>query len=463
MAKKKLIDTTGWSPEEITAGERLLPGLFRNGSLYWTRVKHPLTRVVKRLSTGTDDIKRANAVRRMIDEFVGAPLYFQWIEAALTGTFSLDQIYTAKSNGLLGALVEQRDIEVAKSRDTDLEPLVDKWIDNAVRGRTRKGRPISDSQIANYHAEVRRLAPKGTPFRVSDFTHERVLATINGAKTKNGSPLGPTSRRELLNTLIQFYAWVRPKVGLKVNPFDDIQKVDRPERAESRATFWLFAPYRDEPNVTEFIAALPDLYSKAIAALVFGAGAEVVTLYALTKSCLLGRDELTGQYQVQLRGTKVEERDRTAVLDEWAVPFLEEYVASLGKLGAGDNLFTLEQLGYAKGQRFREQVWYPTQVALGWIKQPAKSPETGKPLWGQAEGKHDIHDGRHTYAIVRGFGLDGAEPRDKDFIARNLGHTDTQMVTKVYSKMKRDRRDLVLKVAELIKIEKRRQGIRVVA
>lgn len=36
---------------------------------------------------------------------------------------------------------------------------------------------------------------------------------------------------------------------------------------------------------------------------------------------------------------------------------------------------------------------------------------------------------------MRGLGLDGEEPQSPDYIANNLGHSDTTMVNKVYGKL----------------------------
>lgn len=452
-----------WTPEEVEAGEQLLPGLFRNGRLYWTRIKHPATGVVDKFSTTFADIPNANKARRLVDELLETRAEWHW----------LDQLFLPKPEFTLGQLVAagnqrykleaQRADAVARSKDADLDPIVDKWLESVSR-REHDGRRISTSQLANYTAEIRRLIPKGVKFPASKFTEQHVRDTLDALNHKTRKdekgkpvPLSPTAKKQHFNTWRQFYEYARKPAKLTTeNPFTDIPAAERPKRNKARTTFWLYFPYHNLPNVQQFIEALPSLYAKAIAALVFGCGVEVGVLYTITKSHLHGRDEETGDYVVHVEGTKVTGvRSRFSVLQEWAIPHVEAYVASLGEHADDAPLFNVEQLGFEKATKFRQDVWYPAQRTLGWIKQdPPKSEVTGKLLWGDAKDAHGIHDGRHTYAIIRRYGLDGEPSAEPEDIAERLGHADTQMVTRVYTKMDQDRRQLVQRLSKLLKSKK---------
>jgi hypothetical protein len=69
-------------------------GLYRNGLLWWMRVRDPQTRVQKPRSTGTNDLRLANAIVAMVHEFgQDRTEGWDWLARAVSGEATLLDIY----------------------------------------------------------------------------------------------------------------------------------------------------------------------------------------------------------------------------------------------------------------------------------------------------------------------------------------------------------------------------------
>ncbi|HEY2851207.1 MAG TPA: hypothetical protein VGJ18_00070 [Gemmatimonadaceae bacterium] len=126
-------------------------------------------------------------------------------------------------------------------------------------------------------------------------------------------------------------------------------------------------------------------------------------------------------------GTKNASRSRYVVVDKWAWPYVEAQMK--GKIGQAP-LFSVRYEAVLDD-------FYSAQIAVGVAAAlpegitPRSAGKKGVSVRGQF---HTLHDCRHTYAVNRLTGDDGEPTRDLQFIADQLGHTDLQMVSRIYAR-----------------------------
>jgi integrase len=395
--------------------EVLLPGLYKNGPRVWVRtVRAPLSGVVKPLSTGTSETGRANAVKRLVATFATNPTQYDWLERAVRGDVSLDQLYTHHAAGSLHELRAQLDARSAADADPDLEPLAGRWASEAVARRS-----LADETKRDYERQLRLLIPAGAPFPSSRFTSDTLSAALDKV------PGTDSTKRHYVAAWRLFYKWVRPRVPALPNPFEDESWL--PDVGKPRSMTWDFETVQ---TVLEHVAPLSEPARVALA-LVFGTGIELGALLAMRREHIgtfqsrIDDDERT----IVAPGTKNRAReDRTIFVDKWAWKLLRPYATPFTPRAP-----LWPWLAESDGKELREGLFYPAQVAAGVLEKPPTSERTGKKQWGQAK-PHTLHDARHTYCEIRGLGLDGEAPQDITFLSHQLGHADEQMVMRIYKK-----------------------------
>src|SRR5690349_4559501 len=97
-------------------------GLYKNGRLWWIRVKGTPR------STGTADLAQANARARAIRDMQGVPAVEHWLDAIVDGDVSIEQVYLARAAGRLHLLADEVKAKAAAVADTDLRPWVTRWV-----------------------------------------------------------------------------------------------------------------------------------------------------------------------------------------------------------------------------------------------------------------------------------------------------------------------------------------------
>lgn len=393
-----------------------LPGVYKNGTRYWIRtVRSPLSSALSQraLSTGTTDVVRANAIRRMVDTFAENPTQYHWLDKALGDEVSLDALYTHHAAGTLPLLAEQLMAAKAQAADADLRPFVKEWA-SKVSG-------VDEVTKANYIRQVRFFIPEDEPLPRSAFTEDYIqeqLATLTGARHDRAADVSDSTKRRYLVPLALCIRFLRRKGALMSDPLADIDWM--PGNGSPRSVFHEF-------DKVQSVLAHLDGEDRRAMSMIYGSGIELGAFLRCTAGDV-GKTLPDGRGMIVARGSKNEHReDRTIFVDAWAWPSVQEQTKNKLPMAA---LWSYNPK--TEGKDLRE-AFYWAQVKAGLIAEPEKSIGTGKYLWGRVK-PHTLHDARHSYCVNRSLGLDGEEPQDASFCANQLGHVDETMVLKIYKK-----------------------------
>ncbi len=379
-------------------------GLWKNGKLWWMRVRSS-TGVVTPRSTGTADPKLAGRVRDLVQSLVDIRPMWDLLDAAAAGEIKLLDLYNAHS---AGDTVNLRKSRAERTDDPNIEPLVKKWRDEHLAGRS-----ISAQSKDDYYRQVRKLIPEGVRFPRSQFSEDFIKAWLLGLG------LSGSTKRRYLAALNLFYKYARKRAPLTENPFDEIEDW-APQNNPSRLVWW------DHETRIAVLAKVEDAEFRAALALMLGSGIELGALVAMK-----GKDVQAGEGTVTAPGTKNESRrNRTIFVDEWAWTYIDKFSQYAG---ANSTLFA----GIDEDGGNLRDAFYEAQQAAGVIEAPERSPDTGKRLW-KAVGAHTLHDSRHTYVVCRSLGLDGEPEQNAKFCAHQLGHANELMVLRIYGKVNLD-------------------------
>lgn len=382
-------------------------GLYKNGNLWWVRVRGPISRTVRPRSTGYAELRDANRVARKLEELADERTLWDWLEKIVTGCVELRRVYDHAAAGSLHVLRAELEQAATVAQDEDVEPWVKRWAEEHLELQS-----ISTLQKWDYVRQVRALVPAGVALPRSAFTEDYVKATLLGLKDgRSGKPVSSSTRRRYLVAWELFYRYARKRVPLTVNPFEDVEDW-RPANGSPRSTFW------DHDTRVKVLDRMTG-QARAAMALVLGTGIELGALLALTYADI-GKDRT-----IVAHGSKNAAReDRTVFVDKWAWKIVKQYVGEVLGLPSAP-VFSI-------GEAVIRDEFYWAQVAQGLIAKPATSASY-KLLWNPVK-PHTIHDARHTYVVNRLLGLDGEPKQDLKYCATQLGHADEQMVMKIYGK-----------------------------
>jgi integrase len=337
---------------------------------------------VVRLSTGTKDKATASAIERAVKDLL-IHRETAILNALLDGRIKAGDVFDASRARSLDALRAQLD-------DVNLEPHVDVFLE-------RHGRNVATDTIARYGHVVRSLIPKGVPFPRSAFTVDRLDSWLAAY------PAGRATRRKAHSAMSNFAKHlVRTRV-LDTNP---MRSIAAPPASPPRLR------YLDVPDMKRLANCQPEPFS-ALSALLGGTGIEVSVAVGLK-----GRDFDTARREVRAAGTKTHSRDRIVRVAEWAWPYLEERLASLGP----------NDLLFPGVHRWAASDAHRAACRLAEIE------------------NYQLRDQRHSYAVRAARSGTPAE-----FIARQLGHADAVLVLKVYGRFmpSQQERDRWEKIADI--------------
>jgi integrase len=391
--------------QEVVSRER---GLYKNGRLWWKRtVRAPLLGTTRSLSTGTADLRRANAISRLIDMFMDDARHehHEWLSRAVRGEVSLEDIYLHHAAGELHMFKLQ--LEAAKEPDLDL--LAGQWITTHLPTLD-----IGARSKTEYARHIRYFIPEGRVMPTSELTSDYVqtkLAGVTGARHDRNVAANSSTRRQYLSSLRQFLRWVRRKLPRLPDP---LAGVVTPKKAPSRMT------YHEYPKVRAVLDRVENAEHRAALALLYGSGMEMVALEAM-------RGEHVGtpaERTVVAMGTKNAHREsRTIFVDQWAWAIFYEHART--KLPKAP-LWTFSSWEL-------RNAFYQAQVAAGLVEKPARTAD-GNLNW-SAVKPHTLHDCRHSYYINRALGLDGEPARDTSYLSAQLGHADDTTGLRIYKKL----------------------------
>ncbi|MGH7617606.1 MAG: hypothetical protein ACREPM_10290, partial [Gemmatimonadaceae bacterium] len=256
-----------------TKGMAPVTGLYYNGTRLWVRtVPAPLSGTQARLSTGTSDVKRANAIKGMVDTFAKNESQYPWLERAVAGEVTLDRLFTHHAAGTLHVLKEQLAAVAAADADMDLDPIAEKWLTEYVARQS-----IADDTKGDYRRQIRALIPAGVRFPASRFTADtlsEVLDALRGARHDAEAPLSNTTKRHHVAAWRLFYNYARSRVTNLPNPFDDDKWI--PDHGSPRSTTW------DFETVTKVLDRMSG-EDRVAMSLVFGSGIELGALLSMRR------------------------------------------------------------------------------------------------------------------------------------------------------------------------------------
>jgi len=408
--------------------EEPVRGLFRNGNLWWVRIRGPASGDVRRRSTGTDDVRVANAIATMIKEFrLDRTTGWSWLERVVRGEVDLQIVYAHRVRSALHELQSSLDARVQPRANDDLREWAKRWVTEVLPTRvSRRRRALSQRQQDDYKRQLLALIPDDQPVLCSELTEEYVTAALQRLEAK------PNTQRNYVSAWRLFVRWARRKgAPIAGDPF---------EYAEE----WLPGPGKPRNMVwshRQRLAVLAELdgAAKAAVALMLGSGMELSALLRLRGQDVVYDDSHT----VFADGSKTDYRSRYVTVDAWAWTIFTKHAP---KVAGAKRVFPWSEA--TKGAALRES-FYRAQVRAGLCEEPPKS-EKGYSLWDQVE-VHTLHDCRHTYAICRSLGLDGEASQTNEYLANQLGHANEVMVQRVYKSLSAARRRQLLAEAATLR------------
>lgn len=394
--------------------EKREPGLFKNGSRWWIRVRSPLTGRVSKRSTGTEDLSLANKIASMLGDMAERREQWDWLDTAERGDVALDLLFDRFAAGTLHALRAAREVAAETDNDVDLDPWVEKWAREHIAVLD-----VCDEHKGHYEKQVRAYIPAGERFPRSRLTEDFIKAkTAALVHPSRGTPLSSTTRRRYAESLRRFCKYARKRVPLVEDPFDDSDEW-LPHMNSPRSQSW------DHATRLRVLDAMEG-EARVFMALVFGSGIELGAALAL-QGRHIGHE--AGERVIVAPGSKNEHREeRTIFVDAWAWPIVQEHARNIAPRASLWQTLTPSRDGAEVRKAF-----YEAQVKCGLIEAPAVNKTTGKRLW-KAVNPHTIHDARHTYVVIRMLGMDGEPRQDIRFCSVQLGHADEQMCMRIYAK-----------------------------
>lgn len=420
----------------ITAAQ----GLYLRSGTYWMRtVRSRTTGAKTAASTGTGDVARANRVVGFVADLSENRDQWDILDSIVADPKLLKDAYDAHARGALNTLRLSLSAKVAIKQDADLSPLVKKWYDE----RLMTNKKIHQLTRDTYLRQVRRVIPEKVRFPASTFTDKTLIKALDELRDRRtGQPLGESAKRRYYVALQLFYQYARKEVTMPESPFD---KQWRPENDEARAQFM------KPKTVRALLDRMSGEYRVAMT-MFFGSGIELGMLSGLKAQDVSSApaNEKDGDERWLMtgpNGKNTTRENRLVYVDAWAWPTIAAYRANMLP---GARLFT----GTASWKRMLRHAFYTAQVDAGLIAAPKVSAYNDRPtsavnrtLWGDVDGKHTLHDARHTWSITRILGLDGEPTKSYKYCSDNLGHVNEMMLITVYAKMDARTR-LLVKEAE---------------
>jgi integrase len=345
-----------------------MSSVFRRSGIYYAKVKCSSGQWVAK-TCETRDSSLAKSIGRMVDELAHrGKQSWDLLDSVVQGRLSLSRLYAAYASNALEALRDQLS-------DVDLSPIVDEWL-TAISGR------LSADTVAHYRVHVRSLIPADTYFPRSTLTFERLYQWLARIPHASGT------RRKYHAAMSGFCQYLRSRSIIRSSPMQDVKA---PPAGPSRLR------YLDHVEVLRIVEALEEPY-RTIVAFMHASGVEVSAVLRLKR-----REVDFSRREVRAHGTKTKTRDRVAVIEDWAIPFLKNH--------AKDRL--------------------PNALLFPGINRWTVSDKHRDACTALDIEDYQLRDARHTFAVRA---IRAGAPFE--VVAQQLGHTDTSMVVRVYGRFR---------------------------
>lgn len=345
-------------------------------------VPTPTGRVKK--GTGTRDRATAKLMETMLHE-LGPRGTRRWdlLEPVVRGQVSLGQLYDAWRSKTVDRLL-------ATLADTDLRPLLNDWEARLLNA------PATAARGREYRRKLSGIVPTddNAPWLASTLTPEAVRAWLDSLRARNGVVASPATARKHAAALGSFVKFAMQRGALKASPLAGIELEPQP-----------FKPveFLERDEVERLIAGTPAPYVNLFAFL-YGTAAEIGAALAVTRRMV---DLERGM--VRLPGTKNHNRDRQAMIAEWARPYVAEACRDL----------------------------LPDAPLFPGIDRWRATKVHGKTLAALGLRHMKLHAARHSWAVRA---IRSGWPLEQ--VRRQMGHADAQMVLRVYGRYMADAEEL---------------------
>lgn len=365
--------------------------MFRRGEVWYFRLETRSRSIIR--STGLTQKVQARDVAETAKHY-GPTGLRDWllIDALADGRLSPVELHDAHQAGkvevdALRARLTAAPV-VAPVADPDVTPYIDGWLRLAAAN-------ANPNTLARYRTHLRRLMPEGQPFLRSKLTKNEIEAwyaglTVTSTHTdlsKRATKAATRStQRKYLAAVSSFCSYLVTQGVLEGNP---LLSMKWPKAVTPRCR------YIELAEIEALVAAQPEPWA-TFSLLLHATGMEVSVAAGLH-----ARDFDFSNRSIHARGTKASARDRVVFVAKWAWPRIAKLVQGLAP---GDPVFP-------RVDRWRSRDAHNAaceQIGLENYRQ---------------------HDARHSYA-VRAIKAGASF----EHVAVQLGHTDTQMVVKVYGR-----------------------------
>jgi integrase len=320
-------------------------------------------------STGTSDKPTAKCMDEMLQS-MASRREWEFLDAVFAQRLTVPELFDAKTGSGLDAL---RD----RLADVDLQDFIAPWQAEVLSNTSE----TSDT-AQQYLTKVRTLIPDGAPWYRSQLTYDAL------SKWLSSRPVSGSTKRKCHAAVSSFCGYLLRSGILKMNPMRDVQApAANPPRTR----------YLDLADVWRLVDATAEPY-RTVSALIHGTGLEISVALKLQR-----QDFDRERREVRARGTKNANRDRVAVIAEWAWRYVEPHLVN-----ALPNAPV-----FPNTDRWRAADAH--NEACGAI----------------GIGDYHMHDARHSYAVTA---LRAGAPFE--VVAHQLGHVNTNQVVSVYGRFK---------------------------
>lgn len=258
-------------------------------------------------------------------------------------------------------------------KDVDADSEVEKWLVSISDN-------VAPDTLQHYSTHVRSLIRKGTPFPLTNLSRATLSNWLSGLACS------PSTKRKYRAAMSSFCEYLISRELLANNP---MKMVRAPRAAPPRMR------HLEHGEVIRLVEAQDEPF-RTISAVMHASGIEISAMLRMRH-----RDVDMNSGMVRAHGTKTASRDRHAYIMIWARDYLAAYVERT----MGDELLFpgIDRWAVAKShQRACAKIGIPD---------------------------YTLRDSRHTFAVQM---TKAGIPAEN--IAAQLGHADTQMVNRVYSR-----------------------------
>jgi integrase len=322
-------------------------------------------------TTGTSDRSQIGAVESVLKLLRrrNTPQAWALLDAAAASPprLPLLRLLAAYEADALDELADALEAEHG-DQSRDLTRLIPAWladVEARLPARVTSGKRWSSAE--RYAAHLARLIPRDDAaaakrdwpwarFTAADATPEKLSAAFGAARGRWGKPMKPATRIRVHAAWRSFFDYCARVGAIASNPMDAVRAPAAPDPRTR---------YLDRADVVRLVEAHEDASHRALAAFLHATGVELGVALSLRR-----RDVDLARRWVRAHGRKRRNRNRTARLAAWALPYVEPHLGAM--------------LPEAR-------VWPLSQ------KQAERAHHRARGAAGIAD--YTIHDARHSYAV----------------------------------------------------------------